>query len=224
MDLRKELLAVFADRSCFLCGEESAQPLCPDCVASFHSCDVGWVTGSGPSGKISGFSAYWYEGLMRKAILQMKVQGEYRLAGQLAALLCQKAMSLPWLQGPVVVPLPRFGDDVQFDRRHFPQVAARAVAVSLGGEAQLGVLRKVRKTHRQTELTDEQRLCNVEGTFAVNPAKAACLRGRLVVVVDDVITTGATIGAALTALIAAQPDHCLYLTLARSRATIQPEL
>lgn len=221
MSFLTELSSILADRSCFLCGEESSLPICPTCVASFRSCDPGWIESKVQSTTIRGFAAYWYEGAMRKAILQMKVQGEYQLASQLAELMCQKAASLLIPRDSIFVPVPRFGQAPAFDRHHFPQVASRLLARQFGGEALQSALLKIRRTHLQTELSDAQRLLNVADVFAVSPECGARLKNRSIIIVDDVVTTGATIKASFAATSEAHPAQCLYLTLSRSRATIQ---
>ncbi|MHB8106506.1 MAG: phosphoribosyltransferase family protein [Candidatus Cryosericum sp.] len=69
-----------------------------------------------------------------------------------------------------------------------------------------------------------ERLKNVDGAFELVPAAGPQLCGRTVVIVDDVVTTGATVCAAANTILQARPHQCLYLTLARSRATIRSGL
>ncbi|MCX6098100.1 MAG: phosphoribosyltransferase family protein [Caldiserica bacterium] len=157
---------------------------------------------------------------MRQAILQMKVQGEYQLAGQLADMLCNLARSLPLGDRPIFVPVPRFGVRQQGDPRHFPQVACRKLSTRCDGDSGIGLLLKTRRTPLQTQLPDTQRLKNVDGVFELSSSAPGELHDRTVVIVDDVLTTGATVCAATNVILQARPHQCLYLTLARSRATI----
>jgi predicted amidophosphoribosyltransferase len=218
------LREILEDKACFLCGEESSLPICPVCASSFRRCDEGWSESQLAAGAASGFSAYWYEGTLRQAVLQMKVQGEYQLATQLANVLAGVAESLQLPQLPLFVPVPRFGEPAQDSARQFPQVACKILTAAFGGDAGIDLLRKTRRTPLQTQLTDAQRLANVAGVFSVAEGAATAMRDRSVVIVDDVLTTGATVRAAETAILETRPHQCLYLTLARSRATIRTGL
>jgi ComF family protein len=81
------------------------------------------------------------------------------------------------------------------------------------------VLHRVRATPSQTRLTPGERLANVHGAFlaARGGAERARLRGRHVILVDDVLTTGATLNACASALFAAGVRTLSYLTFGRAR-------
>lgn len=196
-------------------------PICPCCVSSFRPCDPGWSDSRLAAGSASGFSSYWYEGAVRQAILQMKVQGEYQLAEQLAEMLVSLARALPLQGRPMFIPIPRFGMQDEREVHHFPHVACRALSVGCIGDCGFGLVVKSRRTPLQTRLSDKERLKNVDGAFELSPGAAGRLHGRTVIIVDDVLTTGATVCAAVNIVLQARPHQCLYLTLARSRATIR---
>jgi predicted amidophosphoribosyltransferase len=67
-------------------------------------------------------------------------------------------------------------------------------------------------------LTAEQRLRNVGGAFAIVAAFRARCRGANLILVDDVITTGATMNACATAMFAAGARSVAYVTFGRARA------
>ena len=64
-----------------------------------------------------------------------------------------------------------------------------------------------------------QRARNVQGAFAVRPGREAALAGRTVVLVDDVMTTGATLAACSRALLRGGVAKVNVLTLARVTRT-----
>jgi len=72
-----------------------------------------------------------------------------------------------------------------------------------------------RATPSQGGLGREARLRNVRGAFVVRPSRAGLVAGRNVLLVDDVLTTGATVGECVRVLMAAGAAAVDVLTLAR---------
>ena len=79
-------------------------------------------------------------------------------------------------------------------------------------------LERTRQTPTQTALTPQQRLANVAGAFSVMGAYRARVRGAHLILVDDVITTGATMNACAAAMFAAGVRSVAYVTFGRARA------
>ncbi len=114
----------------------------------------------------------------------------------------------------VIVPVPLHR--LKLVRRRFNQAAELANEVSqLAGVpvAPLALVR-TRRTASQPGLTREQRRNNVKGAFTVPARAASTIAGRRVLLVDDVITTGATVSAAARALRAAGAREVDVLALA----------
>lgn len=80
------------------------------------------------------------------------------------------------------------------------------------------VVERARATRTQTELTPGERLSNVAGAFRVRDSAARRLRGVHVMIVDDVVTTGATLGACALALFEAGTRIISYVTFGRAAA------
>jgi len=101
-------------------------------------------------------------------------------------------------------------------RRRFNQsaVLASRVARAHGRPVALG-LKRVRYTKQQVGLAFGARRANVEGAFRVTPRQAAAFAGRRVLLIDDVITTGATVEACAIALKEAGASAVDVLAVAR---------
>lgn len=78
------------------------------------------------------------------------------------------------------------------------------------------LLLRIRDTPAQSTLPRSERLSNLQQAFAVDPLQAATLRGQRVMLVDDVMTTGASLHMAALALTAAGVSHITTLVFART--------
>jgi len=101
--------------------------------------------------------------------------------------------------------------------RRFNQSAelVRAIERQTGLHAQPGLLERVRPTRPQVGLSGEARRRNVAGAFRLRAGAADLVRDRIVVIVDDVVTTGATIEACARAVRAGGAREVRILALAR---------
>ncbi len=120
--------------------------------------------------------------------------------------------------GDWIVPLPLSPRRLQ--DRGFNQAwqLATALAASSGclARTDANLLLRTRDTAPQSRLKRSDRLRNVEGAFAVDPLRAGVLEGRRVVLVDDVMTSGASVFAAAAALRLAGARHTTAIVFART--------
>ncbi len=76
----------------------------------------------------------------------------------------------------------------------------------------------MRNTLAQSSLPRNERLTNLKGAFVVAPLMAAKLRGQRILLIDDVMTSGATLNAAAQVLKQAGAAHVSALVFARTPA------
>jgi len=115
----------------------------------------------------------------------------------------------------LIVPVPLYASRLWW--RRFNQSAMLALSVKPSGIAvDCFVLKRVRRTASQVGLSAEQRRRNVARAFKVEKAHAARVKGKKIVVVDDVITTGATAESCARALKRAKAARVDVLALARA--------
>jgi predicted amidophosphoribosyltransferase len=100
-----------------------------------------------------------------------------------------------------------------------PERGARAaLAPALGLAVWDDVIVRARATRSQTRLTPGERLANVAGAFGPAPGSGRRLRGTHVVLVDDVVTTAATLNACAAALVAGGARVVSFVTFGRARS------
>ncbi|MBI3702441.1 MAG: ComF family protein [Rhizobiales bacterium] len=101
--------------------------------------------------------------------------------------------------------------------RRFNQAAALAGAISdISGVPVLhGGIKRVRATPQQVGLSKTDRAANVQGAFRVAPEEKALIAGKRLVLIDDVLTSGATVDTCARALLRAGAAHVDVLVFAR---------
>lgn len=115
----------------------------------------------------------------------------------------------------LVIPVPLHVRRLWYRRANQAALLAQAIARQAGRPFAPTVLRRVRPTEQQVGLTADQRNRNVRGAFGVADRAAATVRGRRVLLVDDVYTTGATVKAATRTLLKAGAVAVDVLVFAR---------
>jgi ComF family protein len=153
-----------------------------------------------------------YSGAARLAIQRLKYEQQRYLAEPLAALL-QECLTARPLAVDALVPVPL--DAARARERGYNQAAllAAPVAESLAVSFAPRWLRRSRPTRPQVGLSARERRANVRGAFTC--PESAGVAGRRILLVDDVMTTGATLEACAEALLTAGAASVFGLVVAR---------
>jgi ComF family protein len=114
----------------------------------------------------------------------------------------------------LIVPVALYRARLWWRRFNQSAMLAQGLSRETGVPADCFVLR-VRQTASQVGLSTEQRKRDVAGAFKVEASRAAAVKGKTIVVVDDVVTTGATVEACARVLKRAKAARVDVLTLAR---------
>lgn len=148
--------------------------------------------------------------VIHDAVIATKFQNNQSAARLLGSLLRRWLVEQTYTYTVVPIPLHRS----RYYERGFNQVE-RIVQAALPDTAAVmrpGLLKKSRSTPHQTSLNRTERLTNVENVFTTS--SAAAIANQHILIVDDVVTTGATLSAAKAALLPHTPASVTCLALA----------
>jgi predicted amidophosphoribosyltransferase len=113
------------------------------------------------------------------------------------------------------VPVPLHPARLRARRYNQAGLLARAVGRASGVAVLLDALVRIRPTQPLGEMSAEQRAQAVEGVFAIRRGRSVMLSGKRIVLVDDVLTSGATATGCTQALLAAGAQSVDVLVAAR---------
>ncbi len=229
-DLRRAALdLLFPETGCVVCGgpappgwQPEACPACLDAIFRSRAASDGLPLTAPTAGLIDrALTGGAYEGTLERAVLRLKRIPDLRLARFLGRLLAERLVEggAPALwRGVVPVPLhpSRLGE------RGFNQAAllARELAGRLGAPLREDICRRVRGGERQSGSGRVERYVNVLGAFRACPEALPAQGdrpGQPWLVVDDVLTTGATAAEVARALKATWPGAVWCVAVARAR-------
>lgn len=155
-----------------------------------------------------------FDGTARELVHRLKYGDRVELSLTLGRMMAQAGRELT-ADADLVLPIPLHR--ARLWRRRFNQAGALARVVSreTGVPLATTVLIRIRRTQQQVGLTRPQRAANLQGAFQVPAAARGRIEGRRVLLVDDVLTTGATVNAASRTLQRAGASAVDVLTFAR---------
>ncbi len=194
--------------ACDLCGcplpgadEEDGGLRCDECMRMARP----WARGR---------SVFLYQANARKLILGLKHGDRAEIARAAGPWLAKAAAPL-LTPNTVIVPVPLHW--FRLLRRRFNQSAllARALGSASGHEVAVDALIRTRRTDIQDGLGVEARFRNLDHAIQAHPKRGSILAGRDVLLVDDVMTSGATFAAATEAAFRAGAKNVCVIALAR---------
>lgn len=216
MMIKERLLQLLFPPKCVLCGkllQEEETDLCHTCRTGTEECPVS------KQRKLpfldSWLGVWYYEDWVRRSILRYKFRGRRSYAGcygRVLAMKLQKAHPegfdmLTWVPVSALRKFLRGYDQVE--------LLAYAVGRELNMEP-IALLKKVRHNRPQSSIKgDAQRRANVLGVYRVTERDT--LKGKKILLLDDVITTGSTVGECARVLLTAgcAEVHCGAVAVSR---------
>jgi ComF family protein len=246
-ELRDGFAAVLFPAPCRLCGEPLERatllPLCDTCLESFlpmpeKVCEVCGLpmealATAGGQRLLCGVcredffnferarSYAVYDGALVRAVILLKYEQLAPLGRWFAERLAEAAArNGEYLAADVVVPVPLHRERLRQRGYNQAELIARPLARRLGLPCRSVLLVRTRPRPDKLHLTFEERWSSVRGAFAARPGSQ--VDNRRVLLVDDVMTTGATLDACARALRDAGAKSVVCLTVARATSHAQP--
>ncbi len=211
--------------TCLGCGEEGVF-ICPECFSKVKLVprDVCNYCGSFTSKKgecpncdgkklpYTGFRAFaYYDGVVRQAIHHLKYQNDLTIGRYLAGWLQLVYQRTDW-DTDLIIPIP-IGEQKRLERGYNQaERLSKPLSELLGIPYTCDALVRINEISSQVGLNHEQRRENVRQAFV---ARAREVKNKNILLVDDVFTSGATMEAAATELMAAGSTKVFCLTVAK---------
>ncbi|MCJ8324077.1 MAG: ComF family protein [Rhizobiales bacterium] len=155
--------------------------------------------------------------ISRKLIHKLKYQDQQHIAPLMAKMMVNAARDILPIepQSAVICPVPLY--HWRYFKRRFNQ--ADILAKNIAKLTKINYMPKLVKRHRSTKtqvgLTRLERQNNVKGAFKISPKYCQQAQGKVVFIVDDVVTTGATVDELATSLMAAGLGPIYILAFAK---------
>ena len=209
--LQRDLLDFFFPRHCPFCGRiVGKELLCGACERALPYCRE---VRTGSFGRCA--APLYYEGTVREALLAFKFKGKLEALDCFGSLMAQTAAEAFSGEFDAVTWAPVSRKRLRQRGYDQARLLCASLCVDWHTEPQ-ETLRKVRDNPAQSGLEDAAaRRANVLGVY--DPVKPADIAGKRFLLVDDILTTGATLGECVRVLKAAGAADVVCLTLAATR-------
>ncbi len=167
-------------------------------------------------------SLFYYTGAAAKIVKNLKYGGNQYIAKNIAEMLAEKRDYFDGVDSILFVPSSK----KRIKERGFNQ--SKLVATSLGKNFDIPVLDalvKTKETIHQAGGTQKERLENLKDSFAADEKFANEIKGKTVLIVDDVFTTGSTLNECAKAVKKLRPKVIKTMTFAKTKfnITAQPK-
>ncbi|MEO7085129.1 MAG: double zinc ribbon domain-containing protein [Gemmatimonadaceae bacterium] len=165
-------------------------------------------------------SVCWAAGPIGLGIVHaLKYQGWYRVADDMASRMARLDWPLDVAEERrALVPVPLSAKRERQRGYNQSECLAHALAARWSVPVWNDVITRSRHTETQTRLTPGERLRNVSGAFCATPSARQALRGAHVIVIDDIVTTAATLNACAAALCDGGARIVSFVTFGRAPA------
>lgn len=226
MHILTDLREFFFPRWCLVCGRKllcSEQAACLSCMSELPRTHLMNTSGNEmeqlfwglvPVERVSSLFYYAKGGAVAQLLYAMKYHGRRLVCRQMGELLAEELVPTGFFEGvDFLLPVPLHSSRLRKRGYNQSEWLARGVSLKTGIPVCRNVLCRKRNNRTQTHYSSYERWENTAALFH-STSSAALLEGKHVLLVDDVLTTGATLVACATALSGVKGLRISVLTLA----------
>lgn len=201
---------------CFCCGEVTMQCVyvCSECGERLENCKNKRPKAVSYYGRpITVHSPFVYKSAAADAVKLLKFSFNPDNAKPMGKIIAQKAQRLRDKDFDVVTAVPMTAKSVRDRKYNQAELIAKRTAAALGVKFDAAMLKKVRETKQQHTLSGLERRINVKGAYLASTNAA----GKHILLIDDVVTTGATICECASCLYSAGAKKVTCITFAAAK-------
>lgn len=225
----KAFLDLIFPPQCAGCGKLGVLDICDDCMDHISYYPSAYCDICGTPNKTGGIceacrmikplfekarSASIYDEVMKNIIHHLKFGGGKDVAEKLSKLLVNmlKTSGDDYLSVDIVVPVPLSNARIKERGYNQTEELAKYVSLSLNKPLMTDILIKKTDTKHQVDLQRHERLLNLKGAFYADTR----VKGKNILLIDDIYTTGATANETTKVLKEAGADKIFFVSLART--------
>lgn len=203
-----------SDDKCIICEQlnDSDEFICDYCICKIKLCSESFYTSHGEI-KFKCFSISYYSGVMLELILRLKYKSDFK-CGEVIANLMFKFIENNKIEFDIITFIPV--SNASYKKRGYNQT--QYLASYLGKKVHkptINTLLKVKITRDQIGLYGNDRWNNIKDSFKIN--KKVEIKNKIILLIDDVITTGATVFYCAKILRNSGAKEVFILTAAKSK-------
>lgn len=197
--------------NCWVSLETCEKPYCPECKNELDNLQIDCCA----SHLKSVYALGIFDENFQELIHHFKYKGKISLGKSIGLRLAEELRKQDLSEIAYIIPVPLH--KVRKRERGFNQseILAEILGVELNLKVDKSVLSRIRNTKDQTKLSEEERKQNVTGAFKVQD-ELQILKDKKIILVDDVITTGATLKECAQVLKQAGAQKILGVTIAKA--------
>lgn len=201
------------DEHCIVCGDYLSfdSYLCHKCLKEIRLCEAPFYMNIGGE-RVKFISLGYYSHTLKELVLRLKYKNDFRAGEQLGIMMAEVIMGSKE-KFDIVTYVPLAKDRLKKRGYNQSQCMAKYISEKLGIKL-CNCLKKIRKTEDQIGLDKEKRWNNIKGSIEIRDKKI--IKNKKILLVDDVVTTGATTYFSVEQLIKNGSGKITVLTAAKS--------